>query len=134
MSLIRIQPNLKELTQLSHDILSYCYENKIENSHRLDLAINELVANVILHGETNPDSLISIELKTIDSVVYVILSYEGNKFNPTEYYSDSIVSKGMIGIHLINTYLSPISYTYRAGINKAWFGFNFSNVHQKKSM
>jgi len=91
----------------------------------LNIAIDELLANVLSHGQAGREAcFVTIEAKLDQECVTVVLSDDGPAFDPfSRDAPDTTLSVedrpiGGLGIHLVKQLMDRVSYQRREGHNE----------------
>lgn len=109
----------------------------IEEINRLDICLNEALANIIEHGRYEADSsLIKMKIQIIhDSLSYgltVTLSDKGKPFNPLTYESKNKplfledAEPGGLGLTMMKVFVDELNYTYSNESNHLSFTVRWS--------
>ena len=95
----------------------YCADDFLFEIH---LVVEELLSNVILHGDT---STVELCLSVKDEALTVMVVDSGIAFNPLQHevqgLEDDFADRqiGGMGIHLVKEMMDSVSYEYRDGKN-----------------
>ena len=88
------------------------------------VALDELLANALSHGETGPDPCsVTVEVKLDEERVTVILTDDGTPFDPFGRDAPDTTlsveerSIGGLGLHLVGQLMDQVSYQRRDGHN-----------------
>ena len=121
-----LSPDLRELEYFSKSLMAFCYDQGIENGYRLDIAMGEILANIITHGDVRTTDKIHVQFRQSQNRQIIDVKYRGKSFNPL------VGVKGLrplpedVGLNLINTYLTPLSYIFKSGENICQFSNKLS--------
>lgn len=116
------QPGLASLSAQVEQVLE---ERQLPSKavFAVQLAIDELVSNIIKYGSGSSDSGIALRLTFDDKAIQVEIEHEGEPFNPFEVAEpnlDESVSDrpiGGLGIHLTRNVMDDCEFSYRDGRN-----------------
>jgi len=120
---ITLQAQHAELQRLADWVAARCDALQVPQSLRFefDLVLEELVANVIDHGELHDaDATIRVGLTRDDGEVVITLTDPGKPFDPTQAPSPDIAADmterniGGLGLHLVQSYMDSVVY-HRVG-------------------
>lgn len=95
-----------------------------EGIFRLQLVVEEVVANTIQNAYTDPDEhVIAVRLGCQDKTIYVSVTDDGMAFNPLE-YPDAVLPTnleeakvGGLGIHLMRQFANSCYYQRENDVN-----------------
>lgn len=100
----------------------FCEEAALEAGHsaRLAIMVEELVTNLVEHGDIAPDGVIELLLALEDGVVAIALSDPGIAFDLRDRASGEDIPDrgGGAGIDLIKAWAEIVDYESRAGQNR----------------
>jgi len=122
--------NISEVSRLADKIDEFCSENKItpSSSFEINLVMDEIIANVIMHGYTDDNEhFINIDFVLTDKVLFGKIEDDGIEFNPLKSTKDdrkkSLEEKqiGGLGIHIIKEYVDKVEYNRENNKNKLTF-------------
>jgi anti-sigma regulatory factor (Ser/Thr protein kinase) len=114
-----VRNEIREIERLSHVVADFCSRHSIGDRIRDDvnLALDEVVANVILHGFENPgehDIVVGLYLEP--EFVNVTVEDAGVAFNPLDAPEPDLTKPieerpiGGLGIHLVRNVMDQIEY------------------------
>lgn len=122
----QIPASFPELNKLKDEIVSALSQHNIqkEDIASVELAIYEVIANIIEHGPAeHRDKPVSINLCKNSDTIKVIIKNEGNRFDLTKAQLPDIVAhyksgknRGL-GIYFIRTLMDNADYTYKDSFN-----------------
>jgi anti-sigma regulatory factor (Ser/Thr protein kinase) len=123
---IRVKNQISEIERLSKVVADFSLENGLSEQARDDvtLALDEMLANVILHGL--PDSAeheIIVQLYLEPGYVAVVVEDEDVPFNPLEAPEPDLTGPiearpiGDLGIHLVRNFMDKLEYHRQDGRN-----------------
>ena len=123
---IRLRNRLEELEHLHASIEQFTSTSGLsaEGTFALRLAIEELVANVILHGyDDDGEHTIVVSLSLGAEAVVVALEDDGRPFDPTQAPAvdlsvDPLQRRiGGLGLHFVRTAMDEMTYQRRGSRN-----------------
>ena len=124
---ILVKNEISEIERLSKVVAAFCTEHSLSDRVRDDvnLALDESVANVILHGFANssPGHEIIVRLYLEPGFVTVAVEDGGEAFNPLDVPEPDLTSPieqrpiGGLGIHLMRNIMDQLEYHRRDGRN-----------------
>jgi serine/threonine-protein kinase RsbW len=124
---VTVKNQVREIERLSHVVAEFCASHGIGERIRDDvnLAIDEVVANVILHGfQDSGEHEIVVGLYLEPGYVSVTVEDEGVAFNPLEAPEPDLTKPieerpvGGLGIHLVRNVMDQIEYRRTDGRNR----------------
>ncbi len=134
---IQISSRVSELRDLAAMVETFGEAHGLPNRTNfiINLALEELVTNTLVHGEFNDgvEPKIEIDLSIQDNRVLVVVESNGGKFDPTEDTQPDTTSElqtrpiGGLGIHLVKSQSDDISYEFVDGINRLTLEYNIPN-------
>lgn len=123
---LSIRPVIDDVRVASAWLDKVCTERGVSalDVLRLDMCLNEVLANVIFHGgvEAAQDS-VDLALKITHGEAELLITDAGAEFNPLEAdekpFPDSLeeATPGGLGIVMMKGYLDGLDYEYREGRN-----------------
>jgi anti-sigma regulatory factor (Ser/Thr protein kinase) len=112
---------MQTLEEAVQAIGQFCHKANVaaEAAYRINLVCEELVVNLLTHGQASDFSL---SLSTIDDGFKIELSYGGKHFNPVESDKGPLQSienskAGGLGLFLVKQLARNINYRYENGVN-----------------
>lgn len=123
---IRVKNQISEIERLSKVVADFFLENGLSEQSRDDvtLALDEMLANVILHGLPNStEHEIIVQLCLEPGFVTVAVEDEGFPFNPLDAPEPDLTgpiekrSIGGLGIHLVKNIMDKLDYQRQDGRN-----------------
>ncbi|MFH0967002.1 MAG: ATP-binding protein [Methanobacteriota archaeon] len=91
---------------------------------RIQLAVEEAVTNVVMHGYDGEPGNISIWCKTSQNRVIITITDTGSPFDPTTIPPANIIADldnrniGGLGVHLIRSVMDEVTYSRDGGKNQ----------------
>lgn len=116
---IEIRNQLSELERLHQTLADFCRQHSLSSavSRDLNLALEEIVTNVITHGYTdNREHLIGVHFNLQPNEVSIDVEDDGQPFNPLEAQEvDTTIPLenrpiGGLGIHLVRKVTDGLEY------------------------
>jgi anti-sigma regulatory factor (Ser/Thr protein kinase) len=116
---VTVKNEIREIERLSHVVADFCALHGIREQIRDDvnLALDEVVANVILHGFRNSgEHHIVVGLYVEPGYVHVTVEDSGVPFNPMEAPAPDLTKPieerpiGGLGLHLVRNVMDHIEY------------------------
>ena len=135
---VNLSARLTELQDLAAMVETFGEAQELPNrtTFIINLALEELVTNTLLHGSfaDGEEPLIEIGLRVERNVVVVSMNTNGGRFDPTEDTSPDTSSGldrrsvGGLGLHLIKSQADGISYVWdeRTRINRLKLEYNLA--------
>ncbi len=123
---LELNSGLEELQRLVEFIEAFCHLHVLpdETSYHLNIALEELVLNVMRHGRCNPaEGSIRLEIELDGDTLNIELSDTGVPFNPLDRPAPDLTGNiagrpvGGLGIHLVRSLMGSIGYQRREGRN-----------------
>ena len=92
----------------------------VDHAARLSIIVEELVYNLVEHGEIGPDGLVELVLTHDDGAVGLALSDSGTSFDPRIAESGDTLPErgGGVGIDLVRAWAEIVDYSSDAGRNR----------------
>lgn len=122
----RLASRLDELEPLLDAIDFFIKVNAVSPTpaYRLQLAVDEFVANVIEHGYTEGmQGEIQVRVRLDDGMLELICSDDGRPFDPSQVPTPDLTGSveerrvGGLGIHLVRTFAVSANYHHENGRN-----------------
>jgi len=133
---VQISARVSELHDLAAMVETFGETHGLPNRtiFIINLALEELVTNTLVHGmfEDDIEPEIEISLSTRGGRVYVIIESNGGKFDPTQDIEVDTTSEldnrqiGGLGLHLVRTQADECSYEFIDGTNRLTLEYNLS--------
>ena len=122
---LEVTNNISELHRIQAylDKLAGEWNIPSKSLFQINLAVEELVTNIINHGYTSDQHTITIMFSLQDDVVTIQIKDEGKYFNPVTLpkpdTSASLENRkiGGLGIHLVKSLMDTITYKRRKDTN-----------------
>ena len=123
---IELANDLAEVTRLAAAVEAFGDEHGLSKGtiFALNLALEELVTNVIMHGDVEPGRrAVALRLSVDGSTLRVVVSDDAREFNPLEREEPNLGSDieargvGGLGVHLIKKLMDDIAYRRENGKN-----------------
>lgn len=123
---LHIANDLSELSRLNEAVSAYLdpYNLSVKTRHTVDLAIEEMVTNIIKYGfDDEARHELGVSVAVTESGVSVRLEDDGREFNPLAQDDPDTTRSvedrqlGGLGIHLVRRMLDDLSYERRCGRN-----------------
>src|SRR5687767_14061669 len=120
---IRLPVDLKEIERLNRLVRQFGDLHEVPGRvlYAVNLALDEVVTNLVLHGFDDPTGQeFEARLTAKDGVVAAEVEDEGRSFNPLEFPSPNLEAPleerelGGLGIHLVRSLMDRVEYR-RAG-------------------
>jgi sigma-B regulation protein RsbU (phosphoserine phosphatase) len=131
---LEISNDVAEINRMNELIDRVCEEWKLDpaNCHKINLALQEVVTNIINYSFPNGDKhSISIIIKLVDGKVRVTVTDDGKEFNPLEKEDPDVLDKsleereiGGLGIYFLKQFMDKVSYRRESGKNILTFEKN----------
>lgn len=124
---LRVAGSTSELARVRKAVSAWSAEAGLDatRSHRLQLAVDEAVANAIEHGLTDaPRARITISRAIAEGQVTVTVRYRGDRFDPTAAparpAAESLRQRAEhgYGLLLIRGLVDDAAYRYSRGVNE----------------
>lgn len=125
---ITLQAQLSELRSLADMVEAFGanHELKTRTTFAINLALDELITNVLVHGKFDGDiePLIQIELSHKDGTTQLVVESNDVQFDPTQDTNpdteSDLISRGIggLGLHLVKSQASRVAYEYRDHKNR----------------
>jgi anti-sigma regulatory factor (Ser/Thr protein kinase) len=124
---IRLNADVGELDRLMAWLDAFCDRHEIpdEAHYHLNIAVEELVINVIKHGRCSPaEGAIEVELRVSGQELNITVTDTGVPFNPLSApppdLTSSLVDRpiGGLGIHLVRSLMNTVEYEREGGENR----------------
>lgn len=121
---LRVPGRTSELARVRRCVAAWAAEADLPEAtaRRLQLAVDEAVANAIEHGLADPErGRITVEARDEPTGLTVAVRHRGERFDPTTAVlpspSDTVQRRAAhgYGLHLIRTLVDTVAYRYRAG-------------------
>ena len=125
---VTLQAQLSELRALADmvDAFGATHELPMRTTFIINLALDELITNVLVHGKfdngTEPN--IEVELSIKEKTAVLVVESNDVKFDPTRDTNpdteSDLLSRGIggLGLHLVKSQASRVSYKYVRGKNR----------------
>jgi anti-sigma regulatory factor (Ser/Thr protein kinase) len=123
---VTLSNQLSEIERLAHLVDSFCAAQQLSTdiAYRINLALDEVITNVIIHGYADAQEHEIVTRLTIDGATIVIeVVDDGRPFNPldvppVEFAADPLERPiGGLGLHLVRNVMDSIDYRYEHGRN-----------------
>ncbi len=125
---VTLQAKLQELRTLAHMVEAFgaTHELPERTTFIINLALDELITNVLIHGKFDEDvePNIEVELGLKNKTAVLIVESNDVQFDPTADTNPDTASDllargvGGLGLHLIKAQVSRMSYEYVDGRNR----------------
>ena len=125
---ITLQAQLSELRALADMVEAFgsTHELTPRTTFAINLALDELITNVLVHGkfEDDVEPLIEVDLIHHDNTTQLVVESNDVQFDPTEDTNpdteSDLLSRGIggLGLHLVKAQASRVSYKYIDGKNQ----------------
>ena len=122
-----IRSDLREIGKV-HDVLeSFCTRHEIhqEAASEMDLAIEEVLANVVNHAyRGNPEREIRVRIQLQEGQLVAEVEDDGAEFNPLKQEAPDLDLPiedrpiGGLGIHLVLSLMDAVEYRREDGVNR----------------
>jgi anti-sigma regulatory factor (Ser/Thr protein kinase) len=123
---IRINNQISEIAHVSQSFNDFSIQNKLPGkiSHALDLALDEVLNNIIKYGFDDKNKHdINIEIDVSKNHIKLKIEDDGQQFNPLEVPEADTKSSieerpiGGLGIHLVRNLMDDVQYKYENNKN-----------------
>lgn len=122
---IKIPNSLDGLKSLQVQLDDICGDWDIEKKTglELNLILEELLVNSMVHGEQPAEMNVEIDLSLQGTELVITVTDDGPPFNPQEVPSPDLLEsletrkEGGLGIHLVHHFADSINYTRKSGRN-----------------
>ena len=117
---------IHELPRLAKDVEIFCAQNSLgrDLEFALNLVLEEIFANVCLHGYEKPGGKVEIEISKSPKKITLKISDSAKEFNPLEQAPKPDLNAkiedreiGGLGVHIIKTIMDEASYERAGGKN-----------------
>ncbi|MBO7522085.1 MAG: ATP-binding protein [Opitutales bacterium] len=117
---------IRELPRLSKDVEDFCAQNSLGGNlaFALNLVLEEIFANVCLHGYEKKGGVVEIEIAKAPKKITLKISDFAKAFNPLKQAPkpdlDANIEDreiGGLGVHFIKTFMDEASYERIGGKN-----------------
>ncbi len=125
---VNLMARLSELRDLAAMVETFGEANELPNRTNfiINLALEELITNTLIHGEFEEgiEPKIEISLDIEGSTVIVVVESNGSKFDPTQDTEPDTTSElqdrpiGGLGLHLVKSQADRCIYEWVDGINR----------------
>lgn len=133
---VQVAARVSELRDLATMVETFgeTHELPHRTNFIINLALEELVTNTLVHGEFEDDvePKITINLSVSDNRVIVVVESNGGEFDPTKDTEPDLTSEvesrpiGGLGLHLVKTQADDFSYEFVDGINRLTLEYNLN--------
>ena len=125
-STLRISGRTRELARVRRAVEAWSAEAGLDDAraHRLQLAVDEAVANAIEHGLRDATTLITVGADVEDGAVTVTVRYRGDRFDPTAAPARPAAealrqrAEHGYGLLLLRGLVDDAAYRYARGVNE----------------
>ena len=123
---IRIKNDLSEINKVSRAFMKFSTQYHLSKniSNSIDLALDEILNNIISYGYNDQNShFIDIQIHISNTQLELTIEDDGLEFNPLEFSeadTKSLIedrSIGGLGIHLVRSKMDDVHYNYRDNKN-----------------
>jgi serine/threonine-protein kinase RsbW len=123
---IELANDLAEVSRLAAAVEAFGAEHALSEGtiFALNLALEELVTNVIMHGGVEPGRrVVEVRLAVDGSTLRAVVSDDAREFNPLDCEEPNLGSDiearrvGGLGVHLIKNLMDDIAYRRENGKN-----------------
>jgi serine/threonine-protein kinase RsbW len=124
--IIHIAADVKEIERLNRLIRQFGELHDVPSRalYAVNLALDELVTNVILYGfENAAGRTVSVDISTSGGELVASVTDDGRHFNPLDVATPDINAPleqrqlGGLGIHLVRSLMDDVKYTRNGGKN-----------------
>jgi serine/threonine-protein kinase RsbW len=120
-----VRADLVNLSQIADFILQNALELGLDNKSifQLQLAVDEVASNIILHGYTHHTGPIHLTIWKENEKVILRIEDHGDHFNPLNAKKPDLTaplekrSPGGLGIHFLKTLTDSVHYEFKDGKN-----------------
>lgn len=118
---IELDNNINELATAMAALKEFSASSALDAaaSQAAELALDELLSNIIRHGQLGPGGGITLEMDTRDDTLRIRISDDGIPFNPFDRPAPDLDlpleerEPGGLGIHLVRNFMDEWGYEYR---------------------
>ena len=123
---VTVANRLTELERLAHIVDEFCAAHGLseEMAYHINLALDEVISNVIVHGYTDAQDHEIVTRLTLEGAAMVIeITDDGRPFNPLDvppvnFAGDPLARPvGGLGLHLVRSLMDSIEYRREDGKN-----------------
>jgi serine/threonine-protein kinase RsbW len=123
---VALSNRLTEIERLSHIVDEFCAAHQVssETTYQINLALDEVITNVIIHGFDDAREHEILTRLTVDEATMVVeVSDTGRPFNPlnappVDFDLDPLErAVGGLGLHLVRSMMDALEYRYDNGRN-----------------
>ncbi len=125
---VTLQARLRDLRNLAEMVEAFgrMHDFSQRTTFVINLALDELITNVLVHGqfEVDVEPLIEVELAVPDETAILVIVSNDVRFDPTADTNpdtdSDLLSRGIggLGLHLVKSQASRYSYEYTDGRNR----------------
>ena len=125
---VSLQAQLKELRNLAAmvDAFGETHELSSKVTFMINLALDELITNVLMHGKFSEaaEPNIDVSLELVNDRAVLVVESNDSKFDPTEDTNpdteSSLLERGIggLGLHLVKAQAAAVTYAYVDGKNQ----------------
>lgn len=122
---LHLRNDLVEISRLTEELEAFCARHQVPNDAllALNLALEEIVTNVICHALVEGEHTIDVELLFDDGTVEARVEDTGPHFDPLQQEDPDVEAPleerriGGLGVVLVKRLMDDVAYTRRDGRN-----------------
>ena len=123
---VTLANRLTEIERLSHIVDAFCAAQELspDLAYCINLSLDEVITNIIVHGYTDAQEHEIVTRLTLDgATIDVEIVDDGRPFNPmnvppVEFVGDPLERPvGGLGLHLVRNLMDSMEYRYEHGRN-----------------
>jgi anti-sigma regulatory factor (Ser/Thr protein kinase) len=122
---LKLKNDLAEITRLTAELEGFCERNAVSPGSlmALNLALEEIVTNVISYGFDGGDHEIDLELVLDDGTVQATVTDQGKEYDPLQREDPDVDAPleerrvGGLGVLLVKRLMDDVSYARTGGRN-----------------